>query len=130
MCVCVCEHACVVCVCEHACVRANVHVCDLQARLNDITSGQNVVTVSKILGVSPNSMEKVKRAVQSKSGTLQSDTTSDASTPPKGQRNKYLEKVTKSLTPAITKLCELAKFKDGKTDSGGVASMVMGRIAR
>ena len=91
-------------------------------------SGQSVVGLSEMLGVSPTSMSKVERA--SKLGTLCSQITSDASTPPKGQRSRFLERVAATLTPAIEKICEYPKFQDGKSDSRGVASMILGKIAR
>jgi len=100
----------------------------MDASIQDATSGQSVVGLSHMLGVSPISMAKVEQA--SKLGILRSQITSDASTPPKGQRSRFLERVAATLTPAIEKMCEYPKFIGGKTDSGGVASMILGKIAR
>ena len=101
---------------------------ELDASIHQATSGHSVVGLSQMLGVSPSSMTQVERAA--KEGTLCSDITGDASTPQKGQRSRFLERVVTELTPAIEKICEYPKFLDGQSDSRGVASMILGKIAR
>ena len=53
---------------------------ELDASIQEATSGHSVVGLSEMLGVSPSSMTQVQRAA--KSGTLCSEITSNASTPP------------------------------------------------
>jgi len=101
---------------------------DLDASIEEATSGHSVVGLSQMLGVSPSSMTQVERAA--KLGTLCSEITGNASTPPKGQRSRFLERVATELTPAIEKICEYPKFQNGQSDSSGVASMILGKIAR
>ena len=101
---------------------------ELDASIQEATSGHSVVGLSQMLGVSPSSMSQVQRAANL--GTLCSAITSDARTPPKGQRSRFLERIATELTPAIEKICEYPKFQNGQSDSSGVASMILGKIAR
>lgn len=100
----------------------------LDASIEEATSGESVVGLSQMLGVSPSSLTRVEKAA--KLGTLCSEITGHAGTPPKGKRSRFLERVVTELTPAIEKICEYPKFQDGQSDSSGVASMILGKIAR
>jgi hypothetical protein len=90
--------------------------------LNEVSAGNNVVATSLILGVSPKSMDKVKK-YSSNEGTVSCrdrDDRDEAVSPAEGERNYYLERMGRALTPAIEKLCSIPKFVSAGQDSGGV----------
>ena len=98
------------------------------ANIESANTGESIVGVAKLLGLSPGSMSSVEKLSINKK--ISSEVTADASTPPKGTRNRFLERVAATLTPIIKKVCSFPKFKDGKSDIGGVAATVVGRLAR
>ena len=100
----------------------------LKAEVSDAMSGKSVVGLADMLGVSPTSMDRVVQA--SKTGSLTSATLDNAETPGNVRKPRFLVRVEKTLTPIVARVCASAKFKDGKTDVGGVASMLLGRLAR
>jgi len=101
-----------------------------QSALQDAMSGKNVVGLASMLGVSPKSLDKVENA--SKRGSLQTTMFEDASTPAEKVRdqNSFVKRIAATLTPVVERVCAAPKFMNGKTDVGGVASLILGKIAR
>ena len=98
--------------------------------MQDATSGKSVVGLASMLGVSFESMAKVQKA--SKRGSLTSSMLDSAQTTTTKARDQpeFLKRVTSTLTPIVEQVCSYPKFADGKSDPGGVASMILGKIAR
>ena len=106
----------------------------LQRKLKDVSSGTSVVEVSRVLGVSPQSMQMVERYSTLK-GNLASRVCQDASSPDDGDRKYYLERIGRVLTPAVERICSIPKFgcdtnTPGVTDVSGVAKLIARRIER
>ena len=103
----------------------------LRSKVNDTMSGKNTTGLAEMVGVSPSSMERVYKGSQR--GSLTSSVLEDASLHASASWNdetRFLKRVEKTLTPVIERLCSAPKFKNGKSDVGGVAAMVLGKIAR
>jgi len=105
-------------------------VSETSSAVQDAMSGKSVVGLASMLGVSPLSMEKVENA--SKRGSLQTTMFDDAATPAAKvcDQNAFVRRVVSTLTPVVERLCAVPKFKGGNTDVGGVASIILGKIAR
>lgn len=104
---------------------------EMHARaLLDASAGKSVVDLATVLGVSPTKLGKVVNA--SKRGTLSTELLDNAATSTTKFRDKpeFLKRVAATLTPLVEHVCSYPKFKDGVSDSGGVASMILGKIAR
>ena len=99
----------------------------VEENVKDANDGKTAVGISELLGVSPTSMDKVKRMSR---GSLRTCLLDDATPPEEGERNRFLEKVTNVLSPAVEKICSMAKFKNNKTDKQGVARLILKGIAR
>ena len=103
----------------------------LRAKVDDAMAGKSVAGFAEMVGVSPSSMDRVLKGSQR--GSLTSSVLEDASMHESANwkdETRFLKRVEKTLTPVIEKLCSGPKFKNGKTDVGGVAAMVLGKIAR
>ena len=99
----------------------------LQSEVEDVKAGKSAVLVSKMLGVSPESMKHVESS--SKGSYLESWTLDEAAPPAEGQRpNGFLERVTTVLSPAVEKICAMAKFKGKRTDIPGVARLLLRKV--
>ena len=103
----------------------------LHARaLENASTGKSVVDLASVIGVSPNKMAKVVNA--SKRGSLSTELMDNAETNATNCDNKpaFLKRVAATLTPLVEHFCAIPKFKSGQSDMGGVASMILGKIAR
>ena len=88
------------------------------------------VVLSQQLGVSPKSLEKVKRACSN--GALMTQAV-DECTPTEDQQcyvNRQLRRVSACIGPAVEKLCEMPKFASNKEDGPGVAQLILNKIWR
>ena len=88
------------------------------------------VALSQQLGVSPTSLEKVKRACST--GALLTNSVRNCTPTENSQSytNKHLNKVSACIGPAIAKLCEMSKFADNKGDAHGVAQLILNKLGR
>ena len=95
--------------------------------LENASTGTSVVDLASVIGVSPNKMAKVTKA--SKRGSLKTELLENATT---GNESKpaFLKRVEATLTPLVEQICDIPKFKSGQADSGGVAAMLLGKLAR
>ena len=100
----------------------------LQAQVEQVKEGNSAVHVCEMLGVSPGSMKQVE-ASSKKGAYLESWTLEEATPTVEGQRSEFLERVQTVLTPAIEKICSMAKFKGRRTDIPGVARLLLRKIA-
>ena len=103
----------------------------LHARaLENASTGKSVVDLASVIGVSPIKMGKVLQA--SKRGSLSTELMENAATTATKYDEKpaFIKRVEATLTPLVEHICSIPKFKAGQADSGGVASMILGKIAR
>ena len=101
---------------------------ELHARaLENASTGKSAVGLASVIGVSPNKMAKVTKA--SKRGSLKTELMENATTA-NGNKPAFLKRVEATLTPLLEHICHIPKFKSGQADSGGVAAMLLGKIAR
>ena len=106
---------------------------DLQKQIEDARAVLNPVHVADVLGVSPNSMKKVKAAA--KKGSLVEACrapSSDGDTPTDDKaRNRFHERIASSLTPSVTRICSMPKFgQRSKPDAATVAEILLKRIKK
>ena len=104
----------------------------LQRQLEQVSTGGNVLEVSRILGVSPKSLKQVERYSTKWKGLR--GKCHDATMPDEGQRNYFLERIVRELTPAVERICSIPKFgcdtptTPGVSDVAGVVKLVARRI--
>ena len=103
----------------------------LRSKVDQALTGKNLTGLAEMVGVSPTSLKRVSQAA--KRGSLTSSVLEDAGSHATANWNdhtRFLKRVEGSLTPVIKKVCAGIKFKGGKTDVGGVANMILGKLAR
>ena len=94
-----------------------------------LLANQTVTTpvgIGKFLKLSPDSMGKVTQ--YSGRGIFQTTTLRHAT--PTAKRSGFLVNVVNCLRPIIQKICEIPKFRDGRTDATGVCELVLASMRK
>ena len=94
-----------------------------------LLANQTVTTpvgIGKFLKLSPDSMDKVTQ--YSGRGIFQTTTLRHAT--PTAKRSGFLVNVVNCLRPIIQKICEIPKFRDGRTDATGVCELVLASMRK